>query len=135
MRAFKMTLGQARTASDRNPRFLENPEYKQWIKVSDCSQVSDGASAAVLMSERGLSMNGLKREQSIEIASYGHATAALQVRQPSLCATQVSTPPLMHRVVPTMAHRFWQTGHRSEAATEWTRSCIEPASAGPRVAT
>jgi len=77
MRAFKMTAEQARTASDRNPTFLENADYKDWIKVSDCSQVSDGASAAVLMSERGLALHGLRRDQAVEVAAYGHATAAL----------------------------------------------------------
>ena len=77
MRAFKMTAENARAASEKNPQFLENPEYKDWIKVSDCSQVSDGASAAVLMSERGLSSHGLKRDQAIEIAAYGHTTAPL----------------------------------------------------------
>ncbi len=77
MRAFRMTLQQARTASDANPQFLENPELKEWLKVSDCSQVSDGASAAVLMSERGLSMLGKKKDSAVEIAAYGHATAPL----------------------------------------------------------
>jgi len=45
--------------------------------VSDCSQVSDGASAAILMSERGFSMHGRPKEQAVQILSYGHATAAL----------------------------------------------------------
>ncbi|HZI92621.1 MAG TPA: thiolase domain-containing protein [Patescibacteria group bacterium] len=77
MRMVRMSPDQAATASDRNPNFLENPQYKNWIKVSDCSQVSDGASAAVLMSEQGMSKAGLKRDQAIEVAAYGHATAAL----------------------------------------------------------
>ena len=77
MRNFRMTPEQARTASDANPRFLENPEYRDWMKVSDCSQVSDGASAAVLMSERGLSAHGIARARTIEILAYGHATAPL----------------------------------------------------------
>jgi acetyl-CoA acyltransferase len=77
MRAFKMTPEHARSASDKNPRFLENPQYKDWLKVSDCSQVSDGASAAVLMSQRGLSMCGIGRDQAIELTAYGHATAPL----------------------------------------------------------
>ena len=77
MRAFRMTLEHARTASDTNPRFLENPEYREWLKVSDCSQVSDGASAAVLMSQRGMSLYGIRRERAVEIAAYGHATSSL----------------------------------------------------------
>ena len=77
MRAYRMTLEQATTASDRNPNFLENPQYKDWLKVSDCSQVSDGASAAILMSEHGMSRLGVRREQAVEIAAYGNATSAL----------------------------------------------------------
>ncbi len=77
MRAFKMTPEYARNASDQNPRFLENPEYKDWMKVSDCSQVSDGASAAVLLSEQGLRMSGKKPGDVVQIVAYGHATVPL----------------------------------------------------------
>jgi len=77
MRTFKMTPENARSASDKNPRFLDNPEYRDWIKVSDCSQVSDGASCAILASEAGLSRLGKRRSSVVEIASYGHATAPL----------------------------------------------------------
>ncbi len=77
MRAFRMTLDQAKTASDRNPKFLENPQYKDWLKVSDCSQVSDGASALILMSEKGLAAHGLSRSDAVELVAYGHAVAPL----------------------------------------------------------
>lgn len=77
MRAFRMTPEYARTASDKNPRFLENPEYRDWIKVSDCSQVSDGASCAILASEAGLKSLGRSRDSAAEIVAYGHATAPL----------------------------------------------------------
>ena len=77
MRAFRMSAAQARASSDANPLFLANPEYKEWMKVSDCSQVSDGASAAVLMSQRGLETHRIPREKAIEIVAYGHATAPL----------------------------------------------------------
>ena len=76
MRTFTMTPDYARTASDRNPRFLQNPEFSEWLKVSDCSQVSDGASAAVLVSEKGLETIRTGRKP-VEIAAYGHATAAI----------------------------------------------------------
>ena len=77
MRAFKMTPEYARAASEKNPRFLENPQYRDWMKVSDCSQVSDGASCALLVSEAGLRSLGKSRDQAVEIAAYGHATAPL----------------------------------------------------------
>jgi acetyl-CoA acyltransferase len=62
MRAFKMTPEHARAASDKNPLFLKNDEYRDWLKVSDCSQVSDGASCAILASEEGLRSLGKKPE-------------------------------------------------------------------------
>jgi len=77
MRTFKMTPENARAASDRNPRFLDNPDYREWIKVSDCSQVSDGASCAILASEEGLTQLGKRRSSAVEILAYGHATAPL----------------------------------------------------------
>lgn len=87
MRAYKMTPEAAANASDKNPNFLENPQYKDWLKVSDCSQVSDGASAAVLVSEQGLSRLGLQREQAVEIAAYGNTTAALDGERDFTCLT------------------------------------------------
>ena len=77
MRAFRMTPEYARAASEKNPRFLENPEYRDWIKVSDCSQVSDGGSCAILASEAGLRRLGKSRESAAEIIACGHATAPL----------------------------------------------------------
>src|SRR4029450_4611806 len=54
MPAIKMTLEQAATASDANPNFLQNPDLKTHLKVSDCSQVSDGAAAVILASQDGI---------------------------------------------------------------------------------
>jgi acetyl-CoA acyltransferase len=78
MRAYKMTEEMAREASDKNPAFLENPEYKAHLKVSDCSQVSDGGSAIVLLSERGLEKAGRKPKDAIQLLSYGHATGRIE---------------------------------------------------------
>ncbi|HXI02833.1 MAG TPA: hypothetical protein VNI57_06605, partial [Candidatus Saccharimonadales bacterium] len=77
MRAFKMTPENARQASDKNPKFLQNETYRDWLKVSDCSQVSDGASCVVLASEEGLASLGIGREKATRILAYGHATAPL----------------------------------------------------------
>ncbi|MBI3449700.1 MAG: hypothetical protein HY049_12395 [Acidobacteria bacterium] len=75
MRAFKMTPENARASSDRNPNFLDNAEYRDFMKVSDCSQVSDGASCAILASDAGLLKLGKRRASAVEILSYGHATS------------------------------------------------------------
>jgi acetyl-CoA acyltransferase len=72
-----MTYEQALKASDDNPYFIENPEYKEWLKVSDCSQVSDGASGIVLVSEDGLKRGSRGRADVIELAGYGLATGSL----------------------------------------------------------
>ena len=58
MKARKVDFEWARAASDLNPPFLENPEVRDYLKLSDCSQVSDGASALLLVSEDGLARLG-----------------------------------------------------------------------------
>jgi acetyl-CoA acetyltransferase len=77
MKARKMDLATAGSANDRNPCFLQHPEYAPFIKMSDCSQVSDGASAALIVSEAGLRAAGKTEADAIEIIGYGHSTASL----------------------------------------------------------
>jgi acetyl-CoA acetyltransferase len=73
----KMSLAQANTASDKNPLFLEHVEYKEFLRVSDCSQVSDGGSAIVLCSEDGLQRIGRKLADAVEILTCQVATASI----------------------------------------------------------
>lgn len=77
MQAVKMTLDQAATASDTNPNFLQNPELKEHLRVSDCSQVSDGAAAVILASEAGVQKLGRTLAQCVKVRSYGFATNPL----------------------------------------------------------
>jgi len=77
MQAVKMTLEIAGRASDKNPTFLEDHGVREFMKVSDCSQVSDGASAVVLVSEAGLKRLGKRAEDAVEIVAFGQATAPL----------------------------------------------------------
>jgi len=77
MQAVKMTLENASRASDKNPAFLENNAVRDFMKVSDCSQVSDGASAVVLLSDAGLRRLGKRAEDAVEIVAFGQATAPL----------------------------------------------------------
>ncbi len=58
MHAVTIDLEHANTPSPKNPAFLENEEVKDYLRVTDCSQVSDGASAIVLCSEEGLARIG-----------------------------------------------------------------------------
>ena len=77
MRAVEMDLERAAKASDKNPAFLRNEELKPHLKVSDCSQVSDGAAAIILATEEGLEKLGVDKSDCIEILAYGHATSPL----------------------------------------------------------
>ncbi|MGQ4806961.1 3-ketoacyl-CoA thiolase [Candidatus Entotheonellaceae bacterium PAL068K] len=77
MHAVKMTLDQAATASDTNPNILQNPALKPHLKVSDCSQVSDGAAAVVLASEEGLQKLGCTKAACVQVRSYGFCTNPL----------------------------------------------------------
>jgi acetyl-CoA acyltransferase len=77
MRAKKITVEWASTASESNPAFLSNKELAPYLLVSDCSQVSDGASGAVLVSEEGLHRLGKHPSDAVEILGHGHAVASL----------------------------------------------------------
>jgi acetyl-CoA acetyltransferase len=77
MRTIEMELEHAAKASDRNPAFLRNEELKPHLKVSDCSQVSDGGAAVILATEDGLERLGIDKSDCVEILSYGHTTSPL----------------------------------------------------------
>ncbi len=77
MRAVKLDHAHAAAPNDRNPNFLANEELKDHLKVSDCSQVSDGGAALIIASEEGLKKLGKTPADCIEILAYGHATSPL----------------------------------------------------------
>ena len=58
MREVQMSAEQAAQASDKNPCFLDNEELHSWLRVGDCSQVSDGGCAIILCSDAGLEKLG-----------------------------------------------------------------------------
>jgi acetyl-CoA C-acetyltransferase len=79
MRESRLTLADALAESERNPRIAPP------LKVSDCSQISDGAAAVVLCSERfakRLSDSG-KLRRKVRLLGYGHTTyhLALDAKQ------------------------------------------------------
>ena len=73
MKAAKMS---AETAAS-SPCFLTNEEYKAYVKMSDCSQVSDGASALLLVSEAGLAKLGKRIADTVEVVGRGHSVSSL----------------------------------------------------------
>jgi acetyl-CoA acetyltransferase len=77
MRTVKMDLATASSANDKNPIFLSNPELAPYTKMSDCSQVSDGGSALIVVSEEGLRKLGKSPSDAIEVVAISHATGDL----------------------------------------------------------
>lgn len=77
MRSVEMTLENASTPGKYNPQFLGNEELRDHLKVSDCSQVSDGAAAIILATAEGLAQLGKTPEECIEVTGYGVATSPL----------------------------------------------------------
>lgn len=77
MTKVKMTFENASTASEKNPCFLGNAELKNFLRVTDCSQVSDGGAAIVLASEEGLKKLGKTPSDCIEVIGLGQATGTL----------------------------------------------------------
>jgi len=77
MSGMKMTLEHAREAGPKNPYFLANSELREFMKISDCSQVSDGASALLLATEQGLGKLGISADDCVELIGYGHSVGAL----------------------------------------------------------
>jgi acetyl-CoA acyltransferase len=79
MRAVKMDLATASTTSDRNPTFLSNAELSPYMRMSDCSQVSDGAAGLVVVSEAGLRALGKTEADAIELEALQVVTGNLWV--------------------------------------------------------
>ncbi|MCA8924265.1 MAG: 3-ketoacyl-CoA thiolase [Planctomycetes bacterium] len=77
MRTVRMSLENASEASDKNPCFLSNEELQPFMKVSDCSQVSDGGSAIVLASKEGLEKLGRGGGQTVEVIACAQATGPI----------------------------------------------------------
>jgi len=77
MREVEMPLEKAQNASASNPQFLSNEALKPWLRVSDCSQVSDGASALVLASADGLSKLQKTPNECVEILACAVSTSPL----------------------------------------------------------
>ena len=75
MKASEMTL----ILAEKSIKFLGNEQYKPFVKVSDCSQVSDGASAMLLVSEAGLAKLNKSVSDVAEIVGRGHSVASLYV--------------------------------------------------------
>eukprot|EP00928_Gymnodinium_smaydae_P097223 TRINITY_DN8755_c0_g1_i1.p1 TRINITY_DN8755_c0_g1~~TRINITY_DN8755_c0_g1_i1.p1 ORF type:complete len:432 (-),score=103.48 TRINITY_DN8755_c0_g1_i1:197-1492(-) len=72
MQAMKMTSERAQ----KSPPVLKNEELKHFMRLVDCSQVSDGAAALLVVSDEGLRKLGevIKRRNVVEILHVAVAT-------------------------------------------------------------
>ncbi|TVQ90920.1 MAG: hypothetical protein EA397_10505 [Deltaproteobacteria bacterium] len=77
MRAVTVTLEHAAAANERNPKFLSNEDLQPYLKVTDCSQVSDGGAALIVASEEGLRKLGKEPSDCIEVLHVEQATGNL----------------------------------------------------------
>jgi acetyl-CoA C-acetyltransferase len=77
MKANKWDLASASSAGDHNPCFLGNEELKDYLRMSDCSQVTDGGAALLLCSEEGLEKLGVSKDKAVRLRSYHLATNPL----------------------------------------------------------
>jgi len=72
-----MSAEVASSAGHLNPTFLGNPELHPYLRMSDCSQVSDGGAALILCSEAGLKELGIPLDQCVEVKGFSVATGNL----------------------------------------------------------
>ncbi len=77
MRSVRMDLETAASEGPRNAKFLANEEVRDYLKVSDCSQVSDGGAALVLVSEAGLRKLGRAAADATRVLACQVATSDL----------------------------------------------------------
>ena len=68
MRDADLTLDSASQVSDKNPHVAPP------LKVSDCSQITDGAASVVLVSGRYLDKIGRDKNKAVRLFGYGHTT-------------------------------------------------------------
>ncbi|PYJ54932.1 MAG: thiolase domain-containing protein [Verrucomicrobia bacterium] len=73
MRDSTLTVNDACTVSEANPRFAPP------LKVTDCSQITDGGAAVILCSARFLST--LSRRPAVRLLGYGHTTDYLPLEK------------------------------------------------------
>ncbi|RME03029.1 MAG: hypothetical protein D6805_07975 [Planctomycetota bacterium] len=76
MHTVKVSREDALASGESNPFFLTHPEYKSYLKVKDCSQVSDGASALILANERG--MEQLRRTPQVQMVGWAYLSSPLK---------------------------------------------------------
>mmetsp|Transcript_81097 Transcript_81097/g.224418 ORF Transcript_81097/g.224418 Transcript_81097/m.224418 type:complete len:421 (+) Transcript_81097:108-1370(+) len=89
MHGVKVSEEYASTPSDKNPNFLSNQEFSSFLRVTDCSQVSDGGAGCIVASEEGIRKLGCSRSDCIEVVGCDYGTGDLWSDPPDL--TEMTT--------------------------------------------
>jgi acetyl-CoA acyltransferase len=76
MRAVSMDLATATAVTDKN-QFLTDLSLRPYMTLTDCSQLTDGASALLLANEAGLARLGIPASRATEITAVGYSVAGL----------------------------------------------------------
>lgn len=76
MRAASIDLETAAAVTEKN-QFLSDPALRPHMTLTDCSQLTDGASALILANEAGLAKLGVPASRATEITGIGYKVAGL----------------------------------------------------------
>lgn len=80
MHAVKVDIEKAKV-SEKNPTFLSNEVFSPYCRLTDCSQVSDGASAIILANEDGLRKAGIDPSSSRSSSARPDAATCSRTRR------------------------------------------------------
>jgi len=72
-----------------SPTFLKNQELKPYLRVADCSQVSDGAAAAIFMSESAMKRLDIPKNNVVEILDVDQGVGNIYRNPKDLCELSV----------------------------------------------
>lgn len=91
MHSKQVSFEQANTAGPTNPNFLGNETYKNYLRITDCSQVSDGGAGLIVANEAGLKKLGLSVNDPSLVEIRSLACAAANLWEDPEDATQMFT--------------------------------------------
>mmetsp|Transcript_125299 Transcript_125299/g.390079 ORF Transcript_125299/g.390079 Transcript_125299/m.390079 type:complete len:421 (-) Transcript_125299:154-1416(-) len=98
MHSVKVSAEHASAVSDKNPNFLSNQEFSAFLRVTDCSQVSDGGAGCLLVSEEGLRKLGRSSSDCVEVLGCDYGAGDLWSDPPDL-AEMATTRTVVRRLL------------------------------------
>lgn len=89
MHSVKVSADHASTVSKTNPNFLSNEEFNSYLRITDCSQVSDGGAGCLFASEEGVLKAGKRLEDCVEVLGCDYGAGDLWTDPPDM--TEMTT--------------------------------------------